>query len=195
MYEPRIDYSPEEYQKINESDPYHKYEYINGYIRMMTGDSVPHGEIGGNVITALNVALRESECHVYSSDVAVNLAERRYYYPDVSVSCDPHDWARTKALEAPTVVVEVLSPGTERIDAREKLDAYRQYPTIQEILLIRSRKRHVEHHHRVVDSAWQKDIFEHDDDVIELASIEVSLTLHDIYHKVYLEIEEEQANR
>ncbi|MBA2288244.1 MAG: Uma2 family endonuclease [Ktedonobacteraceae bacterium] len=38
-------------------------------------------------------------------------------------------------IEAPTVIIEVLSPGTEPIDRLEKLPVYKAYPTIQDILL------------------------------------------------------------
>lgn len=190
MFEPHRNYSREQFWEIVENDPQHKYEYVNGYVRMMSGGSPAHAQLGVNVSTALNIALRDSECNVYSSDALVELDMSRCYQPDVSVSCDPYDWTRKKALEAPTVVVEVLSPSTEHIDKGEKLEVYKRYPTIQEILLVDSRRCHVRHYHRIVQQEWQLRTYENDGDVIYLASIEVSLSLHDIYRKVYLELEE-----
>jgi Uma2 family endonuclease len=183
-------YTPEEYWKLVELFPDHKYEYIDGNIRMMSGGSPAHSQIGGNIVTLLNIALHVSECNVYNSDAKVKLNEQRCYLPDAAVSCDPHDWTRKNALESPTVVVEVLSQSTEKVDRTEKLEAYQRYPTIQEILLVDSRRRYVEHYHRIGVSQWLKSIFESDDDLVDLSSIDVSLYLRDMYRKVYLEVEE-----
>ncbi len=185
-------YTIEEYWKLIETFPAHKYEFVDGSIRMLSGGSPAHGQIAMNVGTLLNNALRTSDCNVYSSDVVVQLSGRRSYLPDISVSCDLADWTRKRALEAPTVVVEVLSPSTEKIDRSEKLEAYQRYPTIQEILLIDSRRLYVEHYHRVSVHKWEMSLYEHMDDRMELTSIDVSLTLRDIYRKVYLELAESE---
>ena len=89
------------------------------------------------------------------------------------------------------MVIEVTSPSTEKADKTEKLDLYLHYPTIQEILFVDSRYRHIQHYHRVGMHRWEDTSYERDDEVIELESIEVSLTVRDIYLKVYLELEEE----
>lgn len=190
MYEPEYSYSLEEYWKVAELDPGHKYEYIDGYIRMMTGGSPAHGQISLQVGSLLNAALHDAECNVYGSDVAVRVAEKRYYYPDASVSCDPADWTQKKALESPSVVVEVLSPATERVDRVEKLQAYQHLPVIQEIVYVDARKRYGEHYHRISSHDWKLSIYSDSDDVIELSSIDVRLTVRDIYFKVYLEGED-----
>lgn len=187
--EPERKYTLEEYWKLVETFPDRKYEYADGYIRMMTGGSVPHGEIAMNIGAALHAALRHSACHVYNSDVAVELFGQKCYYPDISVSCDPDDWARKKALESPTVVVEVLSPSTEGTDRIEKLKAYKRYPTIQEILLVDARKCYVEHYHRLNAYKWEESAYESMDDVIDLTSIQVQLIVQDIYLKVSLELD------
>lgn len=186
MYEPEYQYTLEEYWKIAELDPGHKYEYSDGYIRMMTGGSPAHAQIALQIGGLLNAALHDAECNVYGSDVAVRVAEKRYYYPDVTVSCDPADWTQKKALESPTVVIEVLSPGTEKVDRIEKLQAYQRLPVIQEIVYVDSRKRYIEHYHRIDLFNWKLSIHTHADDVVELLHIDVKLAVRDIYFKVYL---------
>ncbi|GCE25675.1 hypothetical protein KDA_11590 [Dictyobacter alpinus] len=191
MLNPQDKYTLEEYWKLAETFPERKYEYVDGYIRMMTGGSPAHGQIAVNISHLLVSALSSSDCNVYSSDVAIQLTNDKCYYPDISVSCDPRDWTRKKALESPSVVVEVLSPTTERIDKIEKLQAYQYYPTIQEILFVDSRKCYVEHHHRVGSFQWSVSLYKNRDDVVALSSIEVHFTVREIYHKVYLELEED----
>ena len=191
MFNPQHKHTLDEYWRQVEASPEHKYEYIDGAIRMMTGGSPAHSQIAVNISTLPGVALRSEECNVYGSDGAVQLTGNRVYFPDVSVSCDPADWTRKKALEAPTVVVEVLSPSTEKTDRTEKLDVYKRYPTIQKILFIDSRYCHVEHYHRVGMHRWEDSLYERQDEVIDLEGIGVSFTVQEIYLKVYLELEEE----
>jgi Uma2 family endonuclease len=192
MYNSGSHYSLDEYWNLVEKFPDHKYEYVHGSIRMMAGENPAHGQIAMNIGRVLGTALYDRECNVYSSDVAVQLTEDRLYYPDVSVSCDPHDWMRSKSLEAPTVVVEVLSPTTEKIDTTEKLKAYKRYPTIQEILFVDSRSCNVEHHHRVDEHKWEVTSYKRREDVVTLLSIDVSFPVYEMYLKVYLELEEKE---
>ncbi len=71
-----------------------KHEYLDGYIYAMAGGTPDHAQLGGNIITVLNNALRHSPCHVYDSDVRLELAPTQYVYPDVAVSCDERDRGR-----------------------------------------------------------------------------------------------------
>jgi Uma2 family endonuclease len=84
----------------------------------------------------------------------------------------------------------VPSPSTERFDKSEELTAHQQYPTIQETLFVDSRKHYVDHHHRIGVSKWEHSIYTQGEEIIELSSIDVSLTVKDIYLKVYLELED-----
>lgn len=192
MYDSEYTHSLDEYWELVDTFLDRKYEYIDGSIRMITGGSPAHAQIGANIARALGNALLDFECNVYSSDVVVQLTEHRCYCPDVTVSCNPADWTRTKTLEAPTAVVEVMSPSTEKIDRTEKLEAYQRSPTIQEILLVDSRRHYVEHYHRTHSYGWNISIYKHENDVVKLASLGIILTIHEIYIKVYLELEEIQ---
>jgi Uma2 family endonuclease len=85
--------SVEEYFALVQSDPEHRYEYIDGYIYMMSGGSPRHSTIGSNLNRILGTLLRNSPCVVHNSDACVQVAEKRYVCPDVTVSCDPRDGA------------------------------------------------------------------------------------------------------
>ncbi|GCE16548.1 hypothetical protein KDK_03480 [Dictyobacter kobayashii] len=173
-----------------ETFPDHKYEYVHGDIRMMTGGTLAHAQIGQNIGALLWFALRGSDCRVYNSDAVVKLANDLCYCPDASISCDPADWTR-KVMESPTVVVEVMSQYTQKTDQTEKLEAYKFFPTILEILLVDFRRRYVEHYHRVNMHQWENYVYVNDDDKVHLSSIDVVLAVSDIYLEAYLELEEE----
>lgn len=101
----------DEWRKLEQDNPSAKYEYIDGLIYLMSGESLAHARISSNTVRALEDALGNEPCNVYNSDASVRLSESRYTYPDVSVSCDPNDQPTTEQLQvqAPRVIVEVLS--------------------------------------------------------------------------------------
>jgi Uma2 family endonuclease len=100
-----------------------RHEFVAGQIHALAGASRRHNRIAGNIFARLLAAARGTPCRVYMSDVKLKVADDVVYYPDVMVACGPpgeHPHLETE----PCVVVEVLSPGTEQIDRREKLLAY-----------------------------------------------------------------------
>ena len=134
------DHDYEEYLQF-EYESQTKHEYINGDIAAMTGGSPDHAAIAANVSHALMSQLDDKPCRVYSSDLkiridAVNVAT----YPDVSVVCgppelDPKD-DKGHTILNPIVLVEVLSPSTAKYDCGQKLEFYKQIPSLKEILLV-----------------------------------------------------------
>src|SRR5258707_1226841 len=98
-----------------------KHEYIGGTLYAMAGTTKQHNQLAGNVYALLHRALRGGRCQAFISDVKVRLkimGDDVFYYPDVVVGCDPRDTHR-HFLSFPKVIVEVLSPSTERLDRRE----------------------------------------------------------------------------
>ncbi len=176
--------SVEEYFALEENSPDTRYEYIDGYVYMMSGGSANHAAIGGNIYTILKGLLRGGPCRVYNSDVRVKVSEDRYFHPHVTVTCDQQDRGTTQLIRSPRVVVEVLSPSTEVIDRREKLRLYLAYPTIEEYLLVDSRSIRVERY-RKVQQRWMFDAFE-EGDIVEIASLNVSFPIADAYEDVIL---------
>jgi Uma2 family endonuclease len=57
-----------------------------------------------------------------------NDPDTRYFHPDVTVTCDPHDRGRVQAIQSPRLIVEVLSPTTELSDRTWKLQNYCAHP-------------------------------------------------------------------
>ncbi len=74
-------------------------------------------------------------------------ATTRFYQFDLAVTCAPADAGRRYVAE-PILIAEVLSPSTQLHDRGRKLDDYRQLPSVQEILLVASEQRRVQHWRR-----------------------------------------------
>jgi Uma2 family endonuclease len=64
--------SPEEYLLLERRADY-KSEYYAGEIVAMTGASREHNLIAGNLVTSLNLKLRDRPCEVYPGDMRVKV--------------------------------------------------------------------------------------------------------------------------
>lgn len=86
--------SPEQYLEIDRTSIDIKYEYVDGHMYAMSGGTIEHARIATNMIQALDAHFGEGPCRTFSSDVRVQVAEEKYFYPDVTVSCNPEDSER-----------------------------------------------------------------------------------------------------
>jgi Uma2 family endonuclease len=150
--EPYVTYA--EYLAQEESSD-EKLEYYDGRVYLMTGGTPEHAAISANVVAILHRQL--TKCRVYSADLRVRVrATGLATHPDVTVVCgkaelDPED---ANAITNPSVVVEVLSPSTERYDRNEKFAHYRQIPSLSAYVLISPLERRVEVYARADDGTW-----------------------------------------
>ena len=171
----------EEWRELERANPDVKYEYIDGQVYLMSGESLAYSRIGSNTVRALEDALGEEQCYVYNSDASVRLSETRYTYPDASVSCDQRDLPTTERIQvqAPRLVVEVLSDSTEGKDRITKAHVYRACPTIQEYMLVATKYQAAEVQRRAGDE-WTLHLFGPADE-IELVSIGARFPLAALY--------------
>lgn len=173
--------TPEDYLAF-EAESREKYEYVDGEIHAMTGTTVKHNQISGNLYLALRNQLAGQPCQTFFADIKVNAAAANaYYYPDLVVRCQAQPLADdARVIDDPTLIIEVLSPSTEAIDRREKLAAYRRIPSVQEYVLVAQDERSVEIYRREGDIGWRYLPFTDNDDV-EFASIGLTLNMEKIY--------------
>ena len=136
--------SPEEYLRFVQTVE-HKWEYVDGTAYLMSGGPPTHAALSFRVASALDQAIAGAhDCRVHTSDLSVQ-ANRRYYFPDVTVICGPVETGSgSLAAQNPALVVEVLSPSTQRVDRGEKLAAYLQIPSVRVVLLVSSTERRIE---------------------------------------------------
>lgn len=179
--------SVEDYLQLDDNAIDAKYEYLDGVAHLMAGGSGEHDQITRNTANAIEQHFLSGPCFVRGSDmrVLVSVADSIYVYPDVTVSCDVADRRRgNKLIRSPRIVIEVLSPSTEKDDRTIKLQAYRAYPTIEEIILISQFEPHVELYRRHEDDAGWEHIVYGPDSIVELASVDVHLSMDEIYKRV-----------
>lgn len=163
-----------------------RFELVDGVpapLRAMTGASNFHDAILTNVIALLWNALRGKACRVASADTAVRTGIRSTRRPDVTVDCAPAE-ANLYEARRPTVVVEVLSPSTRKIDRFTKLEEYRRHPNLRHILLIDPDSISAKLYSRPEGGAWSDVDLQGADATIALTAIEVDLPLAEIYERL-----------
>ena len=158
-------------------------ENVDGAIYQMAGASDNHERIVGNIYVALSIHLRDSVCEPFSGNTKVRVSQKIYYYPDVLVSCEenPED---AYFRNEPILIVEVASRSTARTDRSEKLLYYLQMPSLLEYVIIDQHKMNVEIYRRDPDGSWTTYYFDEPDDAVELASVDLTLPLTEIYRRV-----------
>lgn len=161
-----------------------RHEYVNGYVYAMAGSSKRHNRIAGNIYRRLS-EMPDTDCESYIGDIKVRINEgKSYYYPDVVVGCDESDDNDDYYLEKPCLLVEVLSPSTERKDGTEKLLAYQMIESLQAYLLVDQDKCNVRMISKLGNGHWAFDTYDDMDDVVPISCPEMSLRVSDIYESV-----------
>lgn len=128
--------SPEEYLELEKHSDI-KHEYMHGEAYAMAGATRAHNTVSLNLAIACRNHLGDSPCRTYMADVKVRLsAGKKFFYPDLVVSCDDDDDLSLSYVTQPKVIVEVLSESTEGFDRGDKFKFYRTIPSLQEYILV-----------------------------------------------------------
>lgn len=103
-------------------------ELIGGKLYDMTPPSRIHQDIAFGIASELRAFTRKhgGPCRVYPAPFAVNLHadDTTYVEPDVSVICDPAKLSERGCEGAPDLVVEVVSPSSQKRDYITKYGLY-----------------------------------------------------------------------
>lgn len=139
-----------EFLAWSEERPEERYELVNGKVVGMVADSVGHNLTKFAAASALNDAVRARglPCLVLIDGVGVKINNLTLRIPDVLVHCGAAPRLDSVTVDAPVVVVEVVSPSSERDDVETKLIDYFSVASIEHYLIIFSERRVIVHHRR-----------------------------------------------
>lgn len=155
--------------------------YMENAIVAMAGGSLAHAALSARMASLLDQGLPpDGPCIVYSSDVKVKLAEDHYLHPDVTVSCTEQTEG---VLTHATVIIEILSPNTEKRDRGAKLKTYQALPSVQEYLLIGSEEKEIVVYRR--ENTWRPYHY-NEGDQVELTSLGIRFPFDAVYRRIKL---------
>lgn len=172
-----------EYLEAEKDSPV-RHEYVDGQIFAMAGASDRHNRIAGSFYNRLDDHLGDGPCEPFISDMKVWVSETVYYYPDVVVACDGPG-ADAYYRKQPRLIIEVSSPGTERIDRSEKLLAYKQDKSLKEYVIVSQVRVQVEVFRRGRGDRWSSQVLTDLNDELRLESVGLTLTLAEVYRRVF----------
>ncbi len=176
----------EEYLSLERSAE-RRSEYLKGEMFAMTGASIKHNLIAGNIFAELKRQLRQTDCNAFISDMRVGVpAAELYTYPDVVVVCgEPRlEDEYLDTLLNPVLIVEVLSKSTASYDRVTKFGYYRTIESLAEYLLVAQDICKVEQYVKQQDGKWLITDISSPESVVELGSVGCTLALKDIYERV-----------
>ena len=127
-----------------------RYELHEGEVIAMSPERAAHWSVKLNAVLALRQAIVSAglKCHAVPDGATVRITPRTAFEPDALVYCG--DKVANDSLEVPNpvIVVEVLSPGTQMTDMRDKLRGYFTIASIHHYLIVDPEKQMVIHHAR-----------------------------------------------
>ena len=176
----------EEYFAI-EATAERKSEFYDGEMFQMAGASKEHNAISRNLTAEFHQRLKDGPCQVFVSDLRVRVSRTGLYtYPDLLIVCDEPEYApeNEDTLTDPKVVVEVLSPSTERYDRTTKFRHYKQLPSVQEYVLVSQDEPLIERFVRQTDGEWAQADFVGLDTSMTLATVPLRVPLTEVYRGV-----------
>lgn len=104
-------------------------ELIDGYMYTMVPPSRKHQDIAGTLYRKIAdyIDSKGGSCKPYIAPFAVflNPDSKNYVEPDISVICDKNKLTDLGCTGAPDWLIEIVSPGSRRMDYYTKLFKYR----------------------------------------------------------------------
>jgi len=174
--------SPGEYLETEETGDI-RHEYLDGDLYAMADTTADHNRIAGDIFAALHSHLRGKTCEPFINDMKARIAVPAgewFYYPDVMVNCDPAGQQKM-FCDTPSVIFEVLSPSTRRIDLYEKLLAYQSIAALHTYVIVVQDRREVSVFRR--SFGWVKETLPAEG-TLGIPELDFSLPLDAIYARV-----------
>ena len=176
----------EEYLAIERAAEF-KSEFYDGVMYAMSGASYEHNLINVNLLANLHNQLRGGPCRALVNDLRTSLTQGNYAYPDIVVVCGKPEFIDDQfdTITNPRVIIEVLSPSTQKWDRGGKFAHYQRIATLQHYILVGQDGPAVERRDRQADDSWLTTGISWPDGILTLGSIGTAVPLSEIYLDVF----------
>jgi Uma2 family endonuclease len=165
-----------------------RYELIDGFPVAMAPPAEAHRILAVRLVSRIDAALagrRPCNAQIEPGVVRPDRADS-YYVPDIAVTCEPNEPGR-QAMVDPVLIVEILSPSTERTDRRLKLPVYQTMESVREIMLIDADTHHAELYRRENDR-WGIQLVRGTEAALFLPSVDLQISMSELYEGIAIPI-------
>ena len=160
------------------------YELIDGFPVAMAPPAEAHRILAVRLVSRIDAALagrRPRNAQIEPGVVRPDRADS-YYVPDIAVTCEPNEPGR-QAMVDPILIVEILSPSTERTDRRLKLPIYQAMESVREIMLIDADSHHAELYRRENDR-WGIQLVRGTEASLVLTTVDLRTSMSELYEGI-----------
>jgi Uma2 family endonuclease len=161
-----------------------RYELIEGFPVAMAPPAEAHRILAVRLVSRIDAALagrRPCNAQIEPGVVRPDRADS-YYVPDIAVTCEPNEPGR-QAMADPILIVQILSPSTERTDRRLKLPVYQAMESVREIMLIDADSHHAELYRRE-NNRWGIQLVRGIEATLFLASVDIQISMSELYEGI-----------
>ncbi|MFM9939476.1 MAG: Uma2 family endonuclease [Hyphomicrobiaceae bacterium] len=166
------------------------YELVEGELRAQDAARDTHGTIHAHLarIIGNHIEAARPNCRVVAAPgLQPNLrATWNYRIPEIAVTCTANR-ADVHKTPDPLLVIEVLSPSNVR-DTWSNIPLFASLPSVMEILVVDSTEVIAHLLRRKADGSWPENPTVIESGAVHLTSIDLALTLTDIYRGTHLAI-------
>jgi Uma2 family endonuclease len=164
-----------------------RYELVDGLLYAQAATTLSHAEMLLRLGSRLMSAAESAGCSA-SSGAGIQVAESTVYIPDIVVACDRSS-DQERSIARPTIIAEIASPSTARIDRNEKRHAYLAIDSLRSYLMVYPDARRIEHYWRDdPSSSWRS--MTHTGGSVPLPELNTALLLDDIYRGLDASVDE-----
>ncbi len=108
---------------------------MRGRIYKLSAPNTKHQEVSRNLVVSFAIFLKNKSCKVFSAPFDVRLPVKNkkkdnevntVVQPDICVICDVEKVDEKGCLGAPDLVIEILSPGNNKKELKNKYEVYEE---------------------------------------------------------------------
>lgn len=163
-----------------------RHEYVAGNVYAMSGGTLNHQRIAGNFMRLAGNQLAGKRCFPTGSDFKLRVplggGEEAFYYPDGMIICVPVP-GDALFTDSPSVILEVLSPNTRRIDEVQKFRDYITIPTLGTCILAETDSPFLTLHRRD-GTGFRRETLSGPNAVLDLPEAGITIPLAELYRDV-----------
>jgi Uma2 family endonuclease len=175
-----------------------RHEYHDGIVVEMAYASDNHELIVANLVRLLGNCVLGTNCLVYPSNRMIYVPEcNKVFYADASIFCEKRETYQYSqnmvALLNPSVLIEVLSPSTERDDKDKKWRCYKKIKSLKQYVLIAQDEMYIKSLHKTDnEDEWLQIERDSKNEKIKIGDCEIALK--DLYLNTELPSGEAQSD-
>jgi Uma2 family endonuclease len=159
-----------------------RYELAGGQVIMMTGSTKRHQLIVGNTYVLLRAKL-DPKSWTVMIEFGLDIGPHTVRYPDVVVD-HPGTKDHDLVTRAPALIVEVLSPSSEKTDFGEKAAEYAKLPSAEAYLILAQDEVKAWLYVRGARQFLKPQEVEGRSESFSIPSLDITLALADIYEGI-----------